>query len=386
MKGLFKLSFFLKLISILLIIGLGVTGMYYLASKKKKAKKHNIQPVIRKVETLKLKPRNFTLFVSGNGLIKSQNELEVVSAVNGKIIYARNNLKSGTFVKKFQAIVQIDSSKAENNVHLARANLINSVVSLVSNLSPVSDKKIYLKWRKYLDHLKLTGTTPKLPKVISAREKIKVSVHNVYSNFYNVKNAEFTLSEHRIEAPFSGYITDSTLRKNSFIRAGQSLLKLIDGTRLEVSVPITLKEFTSLNLKSNPTVRIQSMDNPNRVLKGKVVRHDTQVKHGTQAIYVHVAFKNPSMLPEFFAGNYVSLSIKAKTLRNVMAVPRYLVRENKYIYTFEKGKLAQIAVKILAIKNGNVIIANRFKKHPEIVLTILQKPLLGMRLKKQIEK
>lgn len=386
MSGLLNRSFFLKLFSIIVIIGLGSAGMYYLSSKKKKTKKRNIRPVIRKVETMKLKPRNVTLFVSGNGLIKSQNELEIVAAVNGKIIYARNNLKSGTFVKQYQAILQVDSSKAQNSLHLSRANLINSVVNLVSNLSPKSNPKIYLKWKKYLNRLNLQETTPKLPKVISSREKIKVSVNNVYTNFFNVKNAELHLAEHRIEAPFNGYITGSTLRKNSFIRAGQHLLKLIDGTRLEVSVPITLKEFTSLNLLSRPIVKIQSMDNPKLVLKGRVVRHDTQVKQGSQAVYVHVAFKNPSMLPEFFAGNYVCLFIKAKTLRGVMAVPRYLIREDKYVYTYEKNKLARKPVKILAIKEGNAIIANNFKKRPEIILTILQKPLLGMRLQRANKK
>ncbi len=379
-SGSLKVKVLLKIFSVIVIIGIGVAGWKILGSTEKSSNKRELKPIVRMVETFFPAPQDVTLIISGNGIIRSENDLEIVSAVSGKIVFLKNNLRNGTFVNAGDILVEIDARQAANKVQLNKASLINSVVSLLPDLFSTTDRKPYRRWKQYLDQLNVEKKTPPLPTVESSREKIKVSVHKVFTNYYNLKNAEITLSHHTIYAPFSGTITESEVIKNSFVGIGQRLTKLVDPKNLEVSVPISISEFNRIDTVNQPKVKVFSADNNEVSLSGRVIRNDTLIKQGTQSVNVFVSFKNPQLIPEFFPGNYISLSIEGKTLRNVLLIPRYIIKEDSQIYTYQDHMLASEKIDILAFQNEHAIIANNLKKKTEVVLTILQKPLIGMPL------
>ncbi len=354
--------------------------MKTLSRAKKQSQKRSLEPTIRKVQTQVPLPRDIVLTITGNGLIESQNDLDIMAAVGGKIIFAKDNLKSGTFVKEGEVILEIDPRQAQNNLYLARANLINSVVSLLPDLLSKSNRKLYRKWKTYLERLDLKTEMPSLPTIEGSREKIKVSMRNIFTNFYRVKNAEIHLAQHAIRAPFSGHIAESAVHADSFVRAGQRLLKLVDTVNLEVSMPVTIEEFNRLDMEAGPKVKIYPGDDRDLSLTGKVVRNDTHIKRGSQSVYIHIALENPKLRPEFFPGNYLNLSVKGKTLKNVVLIPRYIIRDDNKVYSFKNNKLASEPVEILVIQNDMAIVANNFPDNTEIITTILQKPLLGMQL------
>lgn len=80
----------------LLIVTVGITGMIMLSSTQKESKKREEKKNVRTVETSKLKFGDHKILIEGNGLIESQKDLEIVSEATGRILFAKNNLKSGT--------------------------------------------------------------------------------------------------------------------------------------------------------------------------------------------------------------------------------------------------------------------------------------------------
>jgi RND family efflux transporter MFP subunit len=368
--------------SIFVIIGivtLGILGMVVLGSSNPTSQKRAVTPQIRTVNTEKIYFGNLELEIRGNGTIESQQTLDVISEVSGKIDFAKNNLKNGTFAKKGELLVKIDSREIENNLFSLRSDFINAVALLLPDFK-VESEELYDKWYKYFSKIDIHENISQLPEVSNLQEKIKLSSRQIFTKYYAVKNSEILLSKYDVRAPFTGYLKSSDVIENSFISRGQHLFSIDDVHNLEIAVPLLVDEFNQISMHKGAKVEISS-DNSVESLDGRLERSDPILEKNSQSLKVYVAFSNHKMNPDFLAGNYVNVKISGKKLSNVAAIPRHLVDNENYIYTINDGKLSREKLEVLEVQKEKVIIANNFKNDLEIVTTILQKPLLGMQIK-----
>jgi len=206
--------------SAIFILLSGVAIMAFLASTKEQTNKKDLGARVRKVTVSDLAFADHTLQIHGNGSIQSQRTLNIVTLVSGEVIYSKDNLKSGLFVSQGEILVIIDDREARNRAHQARSGLINSIVSLIPDLKGVSDSAAYQKWSQYLESLNM-DSTPKLPKILNAQERIRVSMHNIFNQHSTAKNAEITLERHTIRAPFDAYLIADGPLLGSWMAPGQ---------------------------------------------------------------------------------------------------------------------------------------------------------------------
>ncbi|MBN2659346.1 MAG: HlyD family efflux transporter periplasmic adaptor subunit [Spirochaetales bacterium] len=364
----------------LIILAGGITAMELLASSKAEAHKREVEAPVRKVETMVPRFADQAYLVHGNGLIESAGRLQISSVVSGEVEYSFNGLISGTYAEKDQLLLKIDSRQAENTLNLARSELIKAVAALVPQFKS-SDGELYSKWNRYLATLDFTsGETPDLPASSGSREKLLISTYGIYSAFYNVRNAEIMVEHHSFYAPADGFIRSEGIRENSFVSAGQPLFSLVDAENLEISVPLTVEELNRIDCDSRPSVTILSPGENGSVLNGRVVSCDVELNRASQMIDVLIRFANPRLNPGFAPGNYVDVLIDGRLMANTAAVPRHAVLENSFVYTYEDGVLGKENVAIRAVSDDSVYIENTLPPGTEIVTTILQKPLVGMKL------
>lgn len=367
--------------SILLVLGIvavGVLGMSLLGSSTPTSQKRAIKPQIRTVNTEKIHFDNLELEVTGNGIIESQSTLDVISEVSGKIDFAKNNLKDGTFVKKGEVVLRVDSREIENTLYSMRSDFLNSVAALLPDLK-VESQDLYDKWFTYFSEIDIHSSIPELPTVSNLQEKIKLSSRQIFTKYYSVKNEEILFSKYVVRAPYSGYLKSAGVIENSFISRGQHLFRIEDVYNLEIAVPLLVDEFNQIHFGNGTTVEISS-DNTDKKLEGRLVRKDPVLDKNSQSLKVYVTFSNNKMIPDFLAGNYVNIKISGKKLKNVAAIPRHLVDNENYVYTIENGKLSREKLEVLEVQNDKVIVANRSNHDLEIVTTVLQKPLVGMQI------
>jgi RND family efflux transporter MFP subunit len=354
--------------------------MQILASSKAEANKSEVEAPVRTVETMIPEFRDIPYLVEGNGVVESAGSLQIYSTIPGKVVYSLNNLSSGTSVKKGDILLKIDSRQTGNSLNLARAELIKAVASLVPQFK-TSNETLYNKWNLYLNSLNFQAAeTPEIPAVTDAREKLLISTYGIYSTYYNVKNAEIMLEQHTIIAPFDGYISSSGILVDSFVNGGQPLMTLVDAENMKVSVPLTVDDLNKVNSNNSPYVEIRPSIGNGTVLIGKLVSRDMIMESSSQMFNVFIEFTNPDLDPRFAPGNYVDIVIEGKTLFNTAAIPRYAVLDNKFVYTYENKLLSKEDVSIKAIFNDTVYIDNTLPPDTEIITTILQKPLIGMKL------
>ena len=376
-------STWIKIASTVGIIIIGFLLMSTLGSTEKHSNKRDVPPEVRLVETESVNFGDIVLEIEGNGVVQSQRTLNYISEATGVVLFAKNDLKDGTFVNNGEIILKVDSREVENNLYTLRSEFMNSIAAVLPEIK-IEDSESYNKWHDYFKELDIHITTPELPERINSQEKIKLSGRGIFSKYYSVKNQEILLSKYEIVAPFSGYIKSQGIIKGSFVSRGQQLFSLSDAKKVEIAVPLLVDEINLIDFSQEPIVNVYTSKS-DVILQGKIVRKETNLNRNSQTLNVYVSFTNNSLNPYFLPGNYVTLKIKGKRFFNVARIPRYVVDNEHYVYTMENGKLGRRKVDLITIQGDVAIIKHTVPDDLKIVTTILQRPLVGMEIKSSNE-
>jgi multidrug efflux pump subunit AcrA (membrane-fusion protein) len=379
MRNLTK-STWIKIGSVVGIVILGFLIMSVLGSTEKESNKRELEPEVRLVETQPINFGDIILEIEGNGVVESQRTLNIMSEATGPVLFAKNDLKDGTFVREGELILEVDSREVENNLFTYRSEFMNSIALVLPEIK-IEDAEDYEKWYNYFQQLDILKTTPELPEVADQQEKIKLSGRGIFSKYFQVKNQEIVLSKYKISAPYSGYIKSNGIIAGSFVSRGQQMFTLSDARNVEIAVPLLVEEVNLINFSSPPLVRVFPDKHEEEIIYGKIYRKETLLNRNSQTLNVYVTFQNKNLNSYFLPGNYVRVRIEGQQLKDVAKIPRYVVDNEEHIYTMEDGKLARRKVELIAIQRDVAIIKNTVPDDLELVTTILQKPLVGMNIK-----
>lgn len=362
----------------ILVVGAGVMGV--LASTKEEAKKKEATQRVRQVATTPMLYTDHTLQIHGNGSIESQQRLDLVSFVGGEVVYSSGDLKSGLFVKKGAVLLKIDDREAQNRTLQARSGLINAIVSLIPELRGNAQDQTYKKWNSYLEQLNMSST-PELPPITDAQERIRVSMHNIFNQHATVKNTEITLERHTIRAPFDGYLVNDGVIAGTWISPGQVAVSMINPFLLEIAVPLALSELGLLNDDDSPTAIVSPSEEPTKHLTGILRRQNAHIDKRSQTVTIHIELSNPDLDPAFLPGNYMDIYIQGNRLTDVAVLPRDVIAPGPYVYTMEDSLLARYPVEIVASEGDSLLIARgEVAPGTHVVTTQLQSPIIGMRI------
>jgi RND family efflux transporter MFP subunit len=362
------------------ILVLGIAAMSILAATKEETKKKVATQRIRQVATTPMHYADHTLQLHGNGSIESQQLLDLVSFVGGEVIFSRGDLKSGLFVKKGEILLKIDDREAQNRTIQARSGLINAIVSLIPELRGNAQNKTYEKWNRYLEQLNMNNT-PELPVITDPQERIRVSMHNIFNQHATVKNSEITLDRHTIRAPFDGYLVNDGVIAGTWISPGQVAVSLINPFLLEIAVPLALSELDLLPADRIPTAIISPSEDPSKSLTGLVRRQNAHIDKRSQTVTIHIELGNPELDPAFLPGNYMDIYIQGNRFKDVAVLPRDVIAPGPYVYTMEDSLLARYPVEIVASEGDSLLIARGgVAQGAQVVTTLLQSPIVGMRI------
>ena len=369
----------IRIVSVIAILSIGFMGMNALGSSEKKSNKRESKPEIRTVEVKEINYSDINLEIRGNGIIESQRTLNLISEVSGRVVFAKNDLKTGTSAKYDEIILKIDSREAENKLRSYRSDFMNTVAALLPELN-IEGSTVYNKWYQYFTSLDIDSEIPQLPEITDSQEKIQVSSRNIFTKYFSVKNQEIKVSKYSVKAPFTGYIKSSGIIKNSFVSIGTSLFGIEDITNLEIAVPLLVDEFNMIDFTKNPMVDIYGTEKMENKIEGRVVRNDTKLEKNSQTLNAYIQFKNYGMKPYFLPGNYVTVVIQGKILYDVAVIPRNIIDHEENIFYMDDGQLNKQKIELVNIQGENAIIKNSIPEGTKLVTTILAKPLIGMQI------
>jgi len=223
----------------------------------------------------------------------------------------------------------------------------------------------YEKWQNYLSEFDLNKTTQELPEINSDKEKFFLSIRNIFTTYYNVKNIETRLNKYSIKAPFSGVLTEVAVTTGTLIRQGQKLGEFINPQIYELSISVNaeLGQF----LKVGNEVSVTNLKKTKK-WNGKIIRINGKVDLTSQTVKVFVLVKGDGLKE----GIFLDATLNATSVENGVEISRKLIVGDNEIFVVKDSTLQLQQITPVHYNDTSVIV-----KGLEDGTTILSKPVPG---------
>lgn len=299
-----------------------------------------------------------------NGKVIARQKIDVFSEVTGTLEQTGQEFREGVRFRKGQLLLQVDDTDAKLELQAAKSQLHSSLIALLPDLE-LDYASNFQAWKAYIDQFDVNEPLPDLPEIKEERERLFVAARNIYNQFYTIKRQEYRLTKYRIYAPFDGVLTSALVYKGALVRSGQRLGELTHPSRYELEATVSLYDLPYLKVGNSVALRSEATK---ETWTGKVARFGKTIDEKTQTQKVFITL-NSSALNE---GMYLTGSINAQAMGDVMALPRTLLLEDNTVYVLQDNKLQRTAVTVMKI-DGN----NMYVRGLEEGTQVLAQPVLG---------
>ncbi|QLE85611.1 efflux RND transporter periplasmic adaptor subunit [Shewanella sp. Scap07] len=356
------------------VLAVGIGGFIAISSMKKPpAEKEEVDntPIVAVTEISKA-PMNYS--VSSYGLVKAKYETELVSQVNGEILFLADEFVRGGFVKKGAILAKIDPSDYEANLLDAEAALASAKATLVQERA--FGKVAEEEWKRIENGV---PTELSLRKPQLAQELAKLN-----SAEAGLKRAKRDLERTFIRAPYDALIESRHIGLGSYVSKGSMLGKVYSTDDAEIRLPIGDKELRYLdNRGQNATVTISGeYSGEQHQWQATIVRSEGVIDDNSRMTYLVADVKDPYALlsdkKQLRFGTYVTAQIKGSQAGSVTRIPRHLVVADKVAIVSSDNKLKYQTVDVLRQVGSEVIIADGLEPGMKIITSALDYPVEGM--------
>ena len=329
------------------ILAAGIAGMNALSGRKKPAKVSTERPVPGAyIQPAQPGPNPIVIHTSGPLL--ARDRMDIFAEVQGNMLPGTHPFKEGRAFRKGEILLQLDDREYAAGVRSQKSNLQSVLSSVLADIE-LDFPKAYARWESFASQIDVGKPLPPLPDVTEEQLRFFLSSRNVFTNYYNVRNAEIRLDKYRIYAPYDGVVTRALVNRGTLVRQGQALGEFIRTGHYELALPLppAFVQFLSVGQK----VALQVPTTGAR-LRGEIIRINGKVNAESQTRTVYVGVSHP-LLQE---GMYTEAEIQGKTVDSSLVINRSLLDDQNRIYTVENGRLTHTQVEVVHFMRDSVLI------------------------------
>ncbi|MDX1282358.1 efflux RND transporter periplasmic adaptor subunit [Shewanella colwelliana] len=360
----------------IIVLAAGIGGFLAISSMKKPPEEKAIvdnTPVVS-VDIIKMDPMVFT--VNSYGIVNAKYETELVSQVNGEIVYLSEAFVRGGFIKKGEVLAKIDPSDYEAALTDAEASLASARATLVQEKA--YGKVAEEEWKRIKDGV---PTELSLRKPQLAQELAKLN-----SSEAGLKRAKRNLERTIIKAPYDALIENRTIGLGSYVSMGTPLGKLLSTAQAEIRLPLADKDIRYLDNKGlGASVTIQGQfAGLQQQWKGKIVRSEGVIDNRSRMTYLVAQIDDPYGLHDnknqLRFGSYVTAHIDGTRAENVTTLARHLIVADKVAILDDEKKLKYQTVNVVRQQGALAVISDGLEDGMQVITSALDYPIEGMQL------
>ncbi|MCM2679309.1 efflux RND transporter periplasmic adaptor subunit [Echinimonas agarilytica] len=326
-------------------------------------------PMLVKVMTAERS--NVRYKISSQGTVQPKLRGDLVNEVSGKVVSVSENFVVGGFVRKGDLLLQIDDSDFKTEVKAAEATLYGARASLEEEKARA--RVAEEDWRQY--------KTEEIPELGLRKPQLAKELANLSYAQAQLDQAKRNLKRTHIVAPYDAIISKKQVEMGEFLNKASVIAELYGTEIAEVRLPITDTESTYLELPSDGTpssIQLSSVIGDKTIQwPAKLVRSEGIIDESSRFIYAVVQVadpyqrdgKNDSLLPLKF-GRFVSAQIVGATERNMIRVPRSVVRTGQQVVVVNADNIIEFrTVEIERSEQEHVYIRSGLEDGEKVSLT-----------------
>lgn len=305
-----------------LAVSLAIAGLFVFAGcGNKQAQQQKTGAVaVKSMQVIKRDTPNLYEFT---GFVEAQQEANITANVSGKI--TSKNFNGGDWVEAGQVLFSIDQRTYRANVLNAQAGVASARTEL-ARLE--TDAQRYAKL--YEQH---AVSRQAYDLALAQRDQAQAAVK---AREALLENAQISMGDTDVRAPFAGKISTSDLSVGNYVTAGQTVLVTMSNTNpVRIKFSISENEYLAL-AKAHTDAGVNSLQDLKLVLSdgtvyegsGAVDQVNREISGNTGALTLKARFSNDSniLLPGMFA----RLQANAGTRKNAVLIPQRAVKEMLY--------------------------------------------------------
>lgn len=305
-----------------LAVSLAIAGLFVFAGcGNKQAQQQKTGAVaVKSMQVIKRDTPNLYEFT---GFVEAQQEANITANVSGKI--TSKNFNGGDWVEAGQVLFSIDQRTYRANVLNAQAGVASARTEL-ARLETDAQRyaKLYEQHAVSRQAYDLAlAQRDQAQAVVKAREAL-------------LENAQISMGDTDVRAPFAGKISTSDLSVGNYVTAGQTVLATMSNTNpVRIKFSISENEYLAL-AKAHTDAGVNSLQDLKLILSdgtvyegsGAVDQVNREISGNTGALTLKARFSNDSniLLPGMFA----RLQANAGTRKNAVLIPQRAVKEMLY--------------------------------------------------------
>ena len=318
------------------------------ADKKQSPKTTSSEKQARPVATQVVDVRDVQAYIDITGRLQAEDKIDIYAEVTGVLLPTPIDFKVGNQFPRGALMLRIDNSEARQSLRSAKSNFINTLASVIPDLE-IDYPQASEQWNQYLMALNEDEALPSLPSPESQKIKLFLTARQVYTQYYDILQAEERLRKYRLYAPFQGTLTQASINQGTLVRSGQKLGEFIRSGVYELETAISSSELPYV--KVGDTVTLSALGQKSNY-EGQIIRINDQVESRTQTVRLFVRIANSDLK----AGMYMQGRIKGRLFKQASELRRDMLVNASQVFVLEDSTAVLRPVQSLKTSDTTAIV------------------------------
>jgi RND family efflux transporter MFP subunit len=373
----------LKIVLPVVVLIVGVAAAMLLASSRKappRTERVSLGPL---VEVIVAEVGDVPIVITGHGEVGAKVAVDVVPQVSGQVDRVHPALVAGGFFKAGEPLIVIDPEDYELAVERAVAAVARAQVALEREQAEAAVA------REEWDALNPgeeppSGLVVREPQVRQAEAELAAAQADLHA-------AQLSLARTKVSVPFEGTVVSESVDVGQYVTPGAPVATVYGTDAVEVRLPLEDRELAYFDVPDRsggggPRAEVRAeFGGSIHSWEGRVTRMETQVDPSSRMVHIVVEILNPfdraNGRPPLLPGTFVDVRIFGKTAENVVAIPRYAVREGGVVWLVEDGTLRIRPVGITRSDREQALVSGGLTGGDQIVVSSLDVVTDGMKVR-----
>ena len=325
------------------------------------------------------------LTVMSQGTVRPRTESQLVSEIDGRVIWVAPSFVEGGFFEADDVLVRIDPFDYEQQLVSARSQLAQARLRLAEEEAEAEVAQREWETLGRGDPRELALRKPQLD---DARAAVAAAEAGVERAVRDLQRAE-------IVAPYAGRMRAKNVDIGQYVRRGDSVATVYAVDFAEIRLPLPDDELAYLDLplsyrgvepQAQPQVTLRAtFAGETHSWNGRIVRTESEIDSVSRMVHAVAEVADPYAQganpdrPPLAVGMYVEAEISGRTARDVAVLPREALRgRDRMLVVTPDDRLEFRTVDVLRTSAESAIVETGLVAGELVVISPLDAPTDGM--------
>ena len=325
------------------------------------------------------------LTVASQGTVRPRTESQLVSEIDGRVIWVAPSFVEGGFFEPDEVLVRIDPFDYEQAVITARSQLAQARLRLAQEQAEAEVAQREWDTLGRGDPRELALRKPQLE---DARAAVAAAEASVERAVRDLQRAE-------VPAPYAGRVRTKNVDIGQYVRRGDALATVYSVDFAEIRLPLPDDELAYLDLPLSyrgvdqprqPDVTLRAtFGGRTHVWEGRIVRTESEIDSVSRMVHAVAEIADPYApgpdpnRPPLAVGMFVEAEIDGRIAREVVLLPRDALRgRDQVLVVAPDERLEFRTVDVLRSTAESLIVQAGLATGERVVISPLDMPIDGM--------